>query len=336
MLTAPTLNIFSNNNINNTSASSSYSYSCQPTTILPPPPPPPSTTTATNGLSRSYIPPMTHTIENQATIPLKNLQISSTSSPTTSSPRPSAMASSTIVPNVVQLNSSPIKSLNQTQNNDIVVHYIGGFVIRESSHPFPTDDNDDNLKDLNISNGKEKENHSFNDNNSDLGSDQLRCLLCKKVDFSERFFNQEKKICSRSCSTKSSKLTKTTNGKKLQHDKTPPITEPTRTVENSVPQQQQQQQPIQSHIDEPISLPPDHGLPHDPSKWSVLQVGEFIARLTNNTIREAFYESEMDGQALLLMTQEHLRDTMKIKLGPSLIIASEIAKLRERARTFSS
>ena len=33
---------------------------------------------------------------------------------------------------------------------------------------------------------------------------------------------------------------------------------------------------------------------------------------------------------------EHLRDTMKIKLGPSLIIASEIAKLRERVKSFSS
>jgi hypothetical protein len=330
MLTAPTLNIFSNNNINNLSASSSYSYSCQPTTILPPPPP---LQTATNGLSRSIIPPMTHTIENQATIPLKNLQISSTSSPTTSSPRPSTIVSSTTVPNVVQLNSSPIKSFNQTQNNDIVVHYIGGFVIRESSHPFPLDDNDDNFKDLNISNGKEKEkeNHSFNENNSDLGSDQLRCILCKKVDFSERFYNQEKKICSKSCSTKSSKLIKTTNGKKIQPDKIPSMNEPTRPIENLVPQPR-----VETHIDEPISLPPDHGLPNDPSKWTVFQVGEFIARLTNETIREAFYESEMDGQALLLMTQEHLRDTMKIKLGPSLIISSEISKLRERARTFSS
>ncbi len=70
--------------------------------------------------------------------------------------------------------------------------------------------------------------------------------------------------------------------------------------------------------------------------FQVLQVGDFIARLTNETIREAFYESEMDGQALLLMTPEHLRDTLKIKLGPSLIIASEITKLRERAKTFSS
>ena len=68
----------------------------------------------------------------------------------------------------------------------------------------------------------------------------------------------------------------------------------------------------------------------------VFQVGEFVARLTNPTVRDAFYDSEMDGQALLLMTPEHLRDTLKIKLGPSLIISSEIAKLRERAKTFPS
>ena len=328
MLAAPTLNIFSNNNNNNdVPCSSSYSCSSQPTTILPPPSIPPST----NALSRPFIPPTTYTVENQATIPLKNLQISSTSSPTTSSPRSSAIAPSTSVPNIVQLNSSPIKSLNHNQNNDIVVHYIGGFVIRESSHPFPTDDNDDNSKELKISNGKEKENHSLNDNNSDLGSDQLRCVLCKKVDFSERFFNQEKKICSKSCSTKSSKLSKTIHGKSFDYSKMSLINEPTRTIENSI-----SQQPVESNIDEHASLPPDHGLPPDPSRWTVYQVGEFIARLTNDTIREAFYESEMDGQALLLMTQEHLRDTMKIKLGPSLIISSEIAKLRERARTFSS
>jgi hypothetical protein len=330
MLTIPTLNILSssNNNNNNMSSPSPYAYSSQPTTMF-------SSSSApqtTNGLSRPFIPPVTHAVENQVTIPLKNLQISSTSSPTTSSPRSSTItSSSTTVPNVVQLNPSPIKSLNQTQNNDIVVHYIGGFVIRESSHPFPTDDSDDNLKDLNHSNGKEKENNSFNDNNSDLGSDQLRCILCKKVDFSERFFNQEKKFCSKSCSIKSFKLTKTTNGKKSQPDKTSAMNEATpRIIEKSIPQPSNE-----SHNDEQIPLPPDHGLPADPSKWTVLQVGEFIARLTNNTIREVFYESEMDGQALLLMTQEHLRDTMKIKLGPSLIISSEIAKLRERARTFS-
>ncbi|CAF1040976.1 unnamed protein product [Adineta steineri] len=326
MLTVPTLNILSSNNTH-TSSPSSYSYPSQSTTISTPTPLPPQSlpSITPNNLSRPFIPPLTHTVENQVTIPLKNLQISSTISPTTSSPRSSTLASSTTVPNVVQLNPSPIKPLNQTPTNDIVVHYIGGFVIRESSHPFPTDEHDDTLKDLNLSNGKEKENHSFNDNNSDLGSDQLRCILCKKVDFSERFFNQEKRFCSKTCSTKSSKLAKTTNGKKSQPEQIPIITnEPTRIIENTT---------SQININEQIPLPPDHGLPTDPSKWTVFQVGEFIGRLTNDTIREVFCESEMDGQALLLMTQEHLRDTMKIKLGPSLIISSEITKLRERSRT---
>ncbi|CAF4615915.1 unnamed protein product, partial [Rotaria magnacalcarata] len=55
-------------------------------------------------------------------------------------------------------------------------------------------------------------------------------------------------------------------------------------------------------INAQIPLPNDHDLPADPTKWTVLQVGQFITRLTNETIREAFYESEIDGQALLLIT----------------------------------
>ena len=191
MLAAPTLNIFSNNT-NHMPSTNSYPYSSQPATILPPssllPPAPISTS---GGLSRSFHPPITHSVDNQATIPLKNLQISSTSSPITSSPRPSAASAATTVPSAVQLNPSPMKSLNQSSNSDIVVHYIGGFVIRESSQPFPTDEHqhedDDHVKDLNASNnGKEKENTSFDDNHSDLGSDQLRCVFCKKVDLDRK------------------------------------------------------------------------------------------------------------------------------------------------------
>ncbi|UJR30506.1 hypothetical protein I4U23_018037 [Adineta vaga] len=337
MLTVPTLNILSSDTTN-TSSPSSYPYPSSSTTIHPSSFPLSSssssssaattTTTMTTALSRPFIPSVPQTVENQVTIPLKNLQISSTSSPITSSPRSSINLPSTTVPNVVPLNPSPIKPLHQAQTNDIVVHYIGGFVIRESSHPFPAEDSNDISKDSNHSNGREKENHSFNDNNSDLGSDQLRCISCKKVDFSERFHNQEKKFCSKSCSMKpSSKGTKASNGKKSQQEKIPFINEPTQTIEQTIPQ---------VHHDQPkTSLAHDYGLPTDPSTWTVSQVGEFIGRLTNETIREVFCESEMDGQALLLMTQEHLRETMKIKLGPSLIISSEIAKLRERARAFS-
>ncbi|CAF1311384.1 unnamed protein product [Adineta steineri] len=265
------------------------------------------TTTSTNMLA----PPTYNTYSNNTntalsstTFPYSSPSISKEySQPTVPSITPihnlqtSTTTTSSNVSNIAPLNSSSIKS----SNNDIAVHYIGGFVIRESSHPFLPN-----------------ENVIHKENN-----DQLRCITCQKTDFSSRFFDQEKKYCSKLCSLK------------LNENKPPIITEPIRVnknlIENIIPQQ-----PVEPNIDEQIPLPPDHGLPTDPSKWTVLQVGEFIARLTNETIREAFYESEMDGQALLLMTQEHLRDTMKIKLGPSLIISSEITKLRERAKTFSS
>lgn len=79
--------------------------------------------------------------------------------------------------NHVPLHSSPIKS----SNNDIAVHYIGGFVIRESSQPFLYNDNT-----------KQKDTN-----------DQLRCVICQKLDFSHRFFDQEKKLCSILCSSQS-------------------------------------------------------------------------------------------------------------------------------------
>ncbi|CAF4264352.1 unnamed protein product, partial [Rotaria magnacalcarata] len=196
-------------------------------------------------------------------------------------------------PTVVQLNSSPKKS----SNNDISVHYIGGFVIRESSHPFLSNDNL---------------------NPKDHTNDHLQCTICQKIDFSQNFYDKDKNICSIVCSSKS------------YENKSSNINEPLRTSDNI-----NLQSTFATTINAQIPLPNDHDLPADPTKWTVLQVGQFITRLTNETIREAFYESEIDGQALLLITPEHLRDTMKVKLGPSLVISSEIAKLRERAKTFS-
>jgi hypothetical protein len=91
------------------------------------------------------------------------------------------------VSNIVQLNSSPpVKS----SNNDIAVHYIGGFVIRESNHPFVANEN--------------------------VNNDQIRCVICQKIDASQRFFDPEKKFCSKLCSLK------------LHEIKTPMISEPIR------------------------------------------------------------------------------------------------------------
>jgi len=174
------------------------------------------------------------------------------------------------------INLFPSKSeiSSSSSNNEKIIHYIGGYVIRENRQTVSPKE-------------KEKENSVL-----------FQCQICQAMDIESRFFDCERRVCSREC------LNILTQRKTIES-----------IVEN----------------DEMTNLPADFGLPIDPTKWSVGQVADFIGRLTNSTIRDAFFECEMDGQALLLMTPEHLRDTMKIKLGPSLIISSEIGKLRERA-----
>jgi hypothetical protein len=127
----------------------------------------------------------------------------------TNYPYSSQSSFSSITPTHNSQISSSIKSLNKN-NNDITVHYLGGYVIRESDHPFISNEN------IN-----QKEN-----------TEQIQCIICQKIDFSQKFFDQENKFCSNLCSFKSNET------------KIPIITEP-------------------------ISLPPDHGLPTDPNKWTV-------------------------------------------------------------------
>ena len=46
-------------------------------------------------------------------------------------------------------------------------------------------------------------------------------------------------------------------------------------------------------------------------------------------IAEEFRSQEIDGQALLLLKEDHLMATMNIKLGPALKIFAEISMLKD-------
>lgn len=71
--------------------------------------------------------------------------------------------------------------LNHSNSNDVTVHYIGGYVIRESNQPFVVNEN-----------LHQKENN-----------DQIRCVICQKMDYPQRFFDLTKKYCSNLCSLQS-------------------------------------------------------------------------------------------------------------------------------------
>ncbi|KAM4819834.1 LOW QUALITY PROTEIN: polyhomeotic-like protein 1 [Thomomys bottae] len=68
----------------------------------------------------------------------------------------------------------------------------------------------------------------------------------------------------------------------------------------------------------------------NPSRWSVEEVYEFIASLQGcQDIAEEFRSQEIDGQALLLLKEEHLMSAMNLKLGPALKICAKINVLKE-------
>ncbi|KAL7887112.1 hypothetical protein AOLI_G00048330 [Acnodon oligacanthus] len=79
-----------------------------------------------------------------------------------------------------------------------------------------------------------------------------------------------------------------------------------------------------------LPLDGDHFLSASPAHWSVEEVCRFISSLQGcEDLAGQFLSQEIDGQALLLLKEEHLMTTMNIKLGPALKICASINNLRD-------
>ncbi|XP_051280246.1 polyhomeotic-like protein 2 [Dicentrarchus labrax] len=82
--------------------------------------------------------------------------------------------------------------------------------------------------------------------------------------------------------------------------------------------------------DSELPLLPYSFLPSDPGQWNIEDVYEFISSLPGCLeIAEEFRSQEIDGQALLLLKEDHLMATMNIKLGPALKIFAQISMLKD-------
>ncbi|KAG8224480.1 hypothetical protein J437_LFUL003203 [Ladona fulva] len=75
------------------------------------------------------------------------------------------------------------------------------------------------------------------------------------------------------------------------------------------------------------STPPQPRI--NPIKWTVSDVCEFIRNLPGcSDYAEDFAIQEIDGQALLLLKEDHLMTAMSMKLGPALKICARIDTMR--------
>ncbi|KAJ3598021.1 hypothetical protein NHX12_001535 [Muraenolepis orangiensis] len=84
------------------------------------------------------------------------------------------------------------------------------------------------------------------------------------------------------------------------------------------------------------SAPSSHPLdganfvPGSPAHWGVAEVCRFISSLQGcEELASQFLSQEIDGQALMLLREDHLISTMNIKLGPALKICASINNLRD-------
>ncbi|XP_061616015.1 polyhomeotic-like protein 1 isoform X2 [Phyllopteryx taeniolatus] len=70
--------------------------------------------------------------------------------------------------------------------------------------------------------------------------------------------------------------------------------------------------------------------PSSPAHWSVDQVSQFICSLQGcEDLAALFLSQEIDGQALMLLKEDHLVSAMNIKLGPALKICAHISNLKD-------
>lgn len=257
--------------------------------------------------------------------------------------------------------AKPAQALVKTH---ILTHLVEGFVIQEGAEPFPVERPSFSIESLRRQTDTKMDVLSP----KELKPQQepmLTCELCGRVDFAY-IFKRSKRFCSTLCAKRynvgctkrmglfPNRKTTLENIKKQRAlngtNRSSPV-EPKKKMSPSVqklpvpsvhPAQAQSSQCSElsgykaapSPLSPPQPLPAVRGsdatLPGDPGKWNVEDVYEFICSLPGCLeIAEEFRCQEIDGQALLLLKEDHLMGTMNIKLGPALKIFAQISLLKD-------
>ncbi|XP_048460482.1 polyhomeotic-like protein 3 [Rhincodon typus] len=113
---------------------------------------------------------------------------------------------------------------------------------------------------------------------------------------------------------------------------TPPLPEETVAVAMTTRRRQNEREREREMREQRMREVPDcsETLHVDPTLWTVDHVWEFIHSLPGcRDIADEFRSQEIDGQALLLLKEDHLMSAMNIKLGPALKICARINMLKE-------
>jgi len=74
----------------------------------------------------------------------------------------------------------------------------------------------------------------------------------------------------------------------------------------------------------------------NPVKWNVAEVVDFVRSLPGcSEYADDFAVQEIDGQALMLLKEDHLMSAIGMKLGPALKLCAKIEALRSSSSSAS-
>ena len=212
---------------------------------------------------------------------------------------------------------------------NVLTHVIEGYVIQESNEPFPVTrqrysekENDEPPKKKQAVEETKPEILKVNGESStsanvtsstpvSLPSDMIPCEQCGKTEVRSKL--KKKRFCSLVCARAR---------KSVSTDGSPSITNGSDEKQESPSQNEKQK--VEG---ENAEIPPIEE--HVMLKWSVTQVCDFIKNLPGcSDYAEDFKLQEIDGQALLLLKENHLVSAMGMKLGPALKIVNKIESMR--------
>lgn len=215
---------------------------------------------------------------------------------------------------------------------NVLTHVIEGYVIQESNEPFPVTrqrysekENDEPPKKKQaVEDTKASESGKVNGETSTstsvtsstaapLPSDLVPCEQCGKQEMRSKL--KKKRFCSLVCA-RARKSVSTEGSPAISNgdDKREVAQSPAQNEKLKAEGENGEASPIEEHV---------------MLKWSVTQVCDFIKNLPGcSDYAEDFKLQEIDGQALLLLKENHLVSAMGMKLGPALKIVSKIESMR--------
>lgn len=237
-----------------------------------------------------------------------------------------------------------------TVKPNVLTHVIGGHVIQEGDEPFP-------VTRQRYSDDEPPSKRRKTPEKPTVLTDRSTCSQCGKKDSKGKL--KYKPYCSKACS-KAAKAgaiptnqqngdhklrirneNGTTNGS-LSPKSLPSPTSSSASTNGTTSDTSLNGSSEANGIDKkpseatPMEISNDNDMDQDEPisflvKWSVDEVCDYIRSLAGySDYAEDFANHEIDGQALVLLNENHLVNTMHIKLGPALKIMSQIEAIKKK------